>query len=72
MRIVDLTDDAAILHCQCVHRSTPNTTPRPRRTYLAAYCSPHIHKKADGSAYEGKTPLLVGGEPTPEVARDWA
>jgi ectoine hydroxylase-related dioxygenase (phytanoyl-CoA dioxygenase family) len=64
--------DAAILHCQCVHRSTPNTTPKPRRTYLAAYCSPHIHKKADGSAYEGKRPLLVGGEPAPEVAQDWA
>jgi hypothetical protein len=46
-------------------------TPNPRRTCLAAYCSPHIHKKADGTRYEGKAPLLVGGEPASEVAQRW-
>jgi phytanoyl-CoA hydroxylase len=63
--------DAAILHCQCVHRSTPNTSPRPRRTYLTAYCSPHIHRKSDGAPYEGKPALLERGQPTPEVEETW-
>ncbi|GMV79269.1 MAG: hypothetical protein AMXMBFR7_04530 [Planctomycetota bacterium] len=50
----------AVFSSTTFHRSGANTTPNPRRAYVAQY-SPQVIRKADGTALHRSEPILRGG-----------
>src|SRR5207248_10673852 len=51
----------AIFSSTLLHRSGPNRTNRPRRSYVVQY-SPEPIRKPDGTVFELAEPLLLGGQ----------
>jgi ectoine hydroxylase-related dioxygenase (phytanoyl-CoA dioxygenase family) len=54
----------AVFSSALLHRSGPNHTARPRRSYVVQY-SPEPILRPDGSVFELADPLLVGGRRVP-------
>ena len=54
----------AVFSSALLHRSDPNRTARPRRSYVVQY-SPEPILRPDGSVFELAEPLLVGGRRVP-------